>query len=564
MSPSAESNQSYKAAPGVEIKTINIDTGNMTVERLLQSNRVRGVDGQTQDQHIFLSEHKGKLKHRGALTPDEVLADIKDKEANNSIKLVQAVLKGEPLDKQHYVLQDYCHRIADHNCSLLGKSIILPQVLAEQGHTVTIVPQSDYDAIADELDTLKKELDLTRQQASQTYYQREAAAQRRTKEWVEETQKSGQYSEDEYYEIQRYKTESMLGNHLTRKVMNGAIVECDEEIELTPALIEAHEKRRLTTAWRRSFELNQSIFDWLLSDASRLEGNVPSLIEASESKTAKNLALEEYGIAQFVRYHAIWTIDVHQDYDSILNAKKPSEAFQRQIIHSNIDQAFSRENPELKAIAQRLSQPGELEKLTSILDVDVQRNKEGNVTAGNILTIIRQYYGAATFKSNAIRANGQTGATVICFDDRADVIYKLTLKADKLERINLSRDEIMAHIKQALTGVYRQMLFPVWEQHRKVRGVLSLEDVSLFERALNTSLTNSDTNLSFSLPEWISGLETNESNTNSTFEVGQRVSRSDLDGWGGFIKAVKDGICEVLFDLESVAKAIPFGKLVIA
>ena len=215
----------------------------------------------------------------------------------------------------------------------------------------------------------------------------------------------------------------------------------------------------------------------------------------------------------------------------------------------------------MKAIAQRLNPPGELEKLTSVLGIEVQRDKQGNVTVGNIQTIIRQYYGTATFKSNAVRADGQTGATIICFDDRADAIYRLTLKADKLERTNLTRDEIMSRISHEKRGVYREQMFSVWEESRKVWGVMGLEDVSLFDRELKTYLTNSDTNLDISLSDWVSQLGINPDKNKPAFKIGQRVTRTDADGWGGFIKSIKNGICDVLFDLESATKAISFKKL---
>lgn len=565
LSPSVETNTSIHCSKEVSrCSVINLDTGSMTVERLLQANRVRGREGLAIEQHIVISDYIGRLPHGDAFTPEEVLADIKRQASNNGAKHFHALLKGEAFEDQDWVVQDYCRRTADYACSMVAKDRILPEVLKAQGHSVSIVmvPQDKESCAARR--AISNQLDEYRLSAIEEWNDSISKALIITQEEKEDFDRRGEYSLDEWYSIKRFKIERILGNRLERKVQDGEVIECNEGIELTPDYVDAVDRKRLATAWHRTFDAFQAPYDWFIKSARKMDGVAPSIMDSSNSAFARNMALETCGIGPFFRKNAIHeTAQIAINYEGLLMMEKPSKGFQDVMVKKFKDRAFTSQTPELRAIAEYLSQNDELEKIAALLGIrDVERNKEGKATIGNVLTIIRRWYGVRTMRSQSVRVDGWKGATIITLDDRTHAAYSALLGADKIQDVEMRFQlGIDTYLDNASEGVHRSQLFTVWEESRKVSGALALDFVPLLQRVEALSLCNKGTQTQTPLNTWLSELGAKQDEDKPTFKVGQRVRRTDAEGWGGVVRAVRDAVVDVLFDLESAVRVIPMVNL---
>lgn len=554
-SPANETNMSYIADQSVqEVNHTTFDTGSMTVERIYQSCRVRGRDGLVINQHIAIGDYIGRLPHGDAFTPDDVWADIQQQASNGQAQQFHRLMGGGPLDKDNPTVRDYCIRQADKACSLVGKHRILPELLASQGHCVMLgTVRND-----EQLRTFKTQIEEGREVIKQSFYAETRHAKQITTETYEARQKKGEYSCQEWIEMQRFQTERILGNHPTEKVKDGAIIECDEGVALTEELIDAVCARRLVPGWRRTYDaLYGTRFDWFVKSVRQLDGETPSLIDSCRSRYTQFTLLDDLGIIAFVRKRAIVETLPEFDYIGLLQDKKPSDAFQTKMVKHFKDSAFTYQDPEFQTIVEKLSQPDELERVTALLGIrGITRNAEGNVTATNVMTLIRRFFGVRTLRSNSVRISGVKGATILTLDDRAHDLYSLYLAADKVDKPE--RLEMGHLIGDAIENVTRSIMFSTWEESRKVSGAIALKNVPLLQKLESLSIGNNGTSSAIDFSTWVEGIGVP---IDRPLEVSERVQRTDKAGWGGVIKSILGKTANVLFDLEQMTKAVPIDLL---
>lgn len=568
LSPSAETNISFHGGAGVKkILWITLDTGNKTVERLIQDCRARGKEGVEIIQKIAISDYIGKLPHGDAFTPDAVLKDIKLQISNGGAKRFHKLLGGQALDENDPIVQDYCKREADKSCSLIGKALILPKVLKDQGHIVSSEEVCEY---SDLVEDFNKRLDQYREKAIAQWNDTIANAEIIEKSTVESLERRGYYSISEWFAIQRFKVENLLGNRLTEKVQDGAIVSCNEGIALTPALVDVVDRQRQVKRWRRSFDLIQTPFDWFVKSIRKLDGETPSALESANSTFAQFVELEELGILAFVREQALMDAFPDWNYESFLTAKKPSAAFQAAMVKEFKDKAFTTKDPRLVAIAQKLSEKGVLERVCALLGIrNVEKDQAGAVTPGNVLTIIRRFFEVRTFRSKSARINGFSGATILSFDDRSHRVYSDLLVLDDLKPATrleeVATRETLLSVDQS--SPIRSNMFPIWEEQRKVSVVRASESVPLLQQLEDISLCNKGTDPCNSIPNWLEkgGVRLDkalEPEPEPAPTIGARVTRISAQGWSGIVKAIKDGIAHVLYFGDTEPTRTPLNDLV--
>jgi len=395
------------------------------------------------DVHVVIREINAPTQEQQLYTPQDVL---EFKQAQAKAHNLQDWIAGYS-DACHFPSWEnpfdryYCQRVASENCANADRAYNLARYCADVGH-IPRTPAVDYEAIKPfrhQLRALKDSIDklYTVERATAGTIGLDDA--KRIKDAPTKSRKESLITQntDMLNQLDLIPKSQLTEDGSVEKIENAV-----SPVELTPGLTWQLGKERLGTYWKLHYIASEGEALWESIDdkeiSSRRNSNrdrTTRLLAAADlgKLTRTKLgALNDYGLIEFFKRVLIEEVDDTKATELI--AKLTRELWLESPVNKSTlsawvqdicppDKTFSSADAELSAIVARLNEGTNFEDLCLCLNVKSVRNKAGQVTKTQVLTILAQFFKFSRYSSKRGKG-GQKGLTALLSDDRLAAVIK--------------------------------------------------------------------------------------------------------------------------------------------
>jgi hypothetical protein len=404
-----------------------IDNGSMTVEDMIQNaGRCRGAADVT----IVATVNPAQQRYGGSTDAAEIAKLIN---ANaGSAHAVAALRMTHPVARQANAawLGYHAADAAQNNAGNADKALNLSRYFEGCGAIVTVAEigamfETGSSPINPEPKPLQQFATMLRSSfaaIADAYRTEIAEAEYISRKQQKVIQSSGVLPMEDYFRLKRREVTDIFHFDLD-EIVNRRFSEAEPpRIEITPALIELSQERGTAAGWLRSAAvLDGDLWGCIASDTQGQRTDRERIIYAphvAKLQSTQWLLLEALGVIELVRDLAVTVVEITAEDLEPISSDTDRQSFVRIVQSKCENKLFSMKDARITEIAEKIAATG-LEKVCASLGVTIQPNKNESIGAAQVMTLIRQYFGAKTFYDSQRRINGVKGCQLIVFDDRA-------------------------------------------------------------------------------------------------------------------------------------------------